>query len=301
MIRSVTVTNYLGDSIKLELSNPESSGFIIKSIDGLGPGTASINVTEIATNDGSIYNSARVQSRNITITLEYMWQDSIETIRQLSYKYFPLKKKLTLLFETDNRLSEIEGYVESNEPDIFSKNESATISIICPYPFFYEYGKQITIFSGIEPVFEFPFSNESLTDDLLIMGKIENKKDNIITYFGDVETGIIITIHAIGDVGDVSIYNTTTREVITIESAKLESFTGSALKEGDDIIINTNQNQKSVKLLRDGKETNIINCMAKNMDWFKLSKGDNTFVYTATEGELNLQFQIENRIVYEGI
>ena len=301
MIRSVTVTNYLGDSIKLELSNPESSGFIIKSIDGLGPGTASINVTEIATNDGSIYNSARVQSRNITIILEYMWQDSIETIRQLSYKYFPLKKKLTLLFETDNRLSEIEGYVESNEPDIFSKNESATISIICPYPFFYEYGKQITIFSGIEPVFEFPFSNESLTDDLLIMGKIENKKDNIITYFGDVETGIIITIHAIGDVGDVSIYNTTTREVITIESAKLESFTGSALKEGDDIIINTNQNQKSVKLLREGKETNIINCMAKNMDWFKLSKGNNVFVYTAKEGESNLQFQIENRIVYEGI
>ena len=84
MIRSVTVTNYLGDSIKLELSNPESSGFIIKSIDGLGPGNASINVTEIATNDGSVYNSARVQSRNITITLEYMWKDSIETIRQLS-------------------------------------------------------------------------------------------------------------------------------------------------------------------------------------------------------------------------
>lgn len=32
MIKSVTVTNYLGDSVKLELMRPEKSGFIVKSI-----------------------------------------------------------------------------------------------------------------------------------------------------------------------------------------------------------------------------------------------------------------------------
>lgn len=123
MIRAVTFTNYLGDSIRLDLARPEESGFIIKSVTGLGPGKANINTTEIATNDGSLFNSSRMPSRNIVISLAYMWKDSIEDVRQLSYKYFPIKKKLTMLIETDNRQAEIEGYVESNDPTIFSKDE----------------------------------------------------------------------------------------------------------------------------------------------------------------------------------
>lgn len=95
MIRAVTFTNYLGDSIRLDLARPEESGFIIKSVTGLGPGKANINTTEIATNDGSLFNSSRMPSRNIVISLAYMWKDSIEDVRQLSYKYFPIKEKLT--------------------------------------------------------------------------------------------------------------------------------------------------------------------------------------------------------------
>ena len=108
LIRAVTFTNYLGDSIRLDLARPEESGFIIKSVTGLGPGKANINTTEIATNDGSLFNSSRMPSRNIVISLAYMWKDSIEDVRQLSYKYFPIKKKLTMLIETDNRQAEIE-------------------------------------------------------------------------------------------------------------------------------------------------------------------------------------------------
>ena len=161
MIRAVTFTNYLGDSIRLDLARPEESGFIIKSVTGLGPGKANINTTEIATNDGSLFNSSRMPSRNIVISLAYMWKDSIEDVRQLSYKYFPIKKKLTMLIETDNRQAEIEGYVESNDPAIFSKDEGSDISIVCPNPFFYSAGKDginTTIFYGVEALFEFPFS-----------------------------------------------------------------------------------------------------------------------------------------------
>ncbi len=82
MIRAVTFTNHLGDSIRLDLARPEESGFIIKSVTGLGPGKANINTTEIATNDGSLFNSSRMPSRNIVISLAYMWKDSIEDVRQ---------------------------------------------------------------------------------------------------------------------------------------------------------------------------------------------------------------------------
>ena len=73
MIRAVTVTNYLGESKRFELAFPEKSGFAVQSISGLGPSKADINTTEISTNDGSLYNSARVNSRNIVMSLKLMF------------------------------------------------------------------------------------------------------------------------------------------------------------------------------------------------------------------------------------
>ena len=264
MIRAVTFTNYLGDSIRLDLARPEESGFIIKSVTGLGPGKANINTTEIATNDGSLFNSSRMPSRNIVISLAYMWKDSIEDVRQLSYKYFPIKKN----------------------------------------PFFYSAGKDginTTIFYGVEALFEFPFSNESLQDPLLEMGEIKNETEQVVVYNGDAEIGVTITIHAIGEASNITIYNTGTREVMRIDTDKLEKFTGSGIIAGDEIIICTVKGNKSITLLRNGKTTNILNCLDKNADWFQLAKGDNIFAYTAEYGSTNLQFKIENRIVYEGV
>lgn len=304
MIKSITVTNYLGDSIVLELTRPEKSGFVIKSITGLGAGKANVNTTEVATNDGSLFNSSRIPSRNIVISLKYLWNDSVEDVRQLSYKYFPIKKKVTLLIETDNRSAEIEGYVESNDPDIFSKDEGSDISIICPNPFFYSAGNNginTTVFYGVEPLFEFPFSNESLTECLLEMGAIQNQTEKVIVYNGDAEIGVTITIHAVGEAGTITIYNTGTREIMRIDSNKLEAFTGSGIMAGDDIIICTVKGNKSITLQRSGKSINILNCLDKDADWFRLAKGDNVFAYTAESGSSNLQFRIENRIIYEGV
>lgn len=130
MIKSVTVTNYLGESLKMELTNPYDSGIAITDITGIGPGKADINVTELTSSDGSLYNSARLGTRNIVMTLRFMIAPDIETVRQKSYKYFPIKKELILTFETDNRSCYIAGYVESNEPVIFDENEYTQISII---------------------------------------------------------------------------------------------------------------------------------------------------------------------------
>lgn len=304
MIRAITVTNYLGDSIKLDLARPEQSGFVVTSVTGLGSGKANINMTEVATNDGGLFNSSRLPSRNIVISLKYLWHDSIEDVRQLSYKYFPIKKKLTLLIETDNRQAEIDGYTETNEPTIFSKDEGSDISIVCPNPFFYSAGKDginTTIFYGVEPLFEFPFSNESLYECLLEMGRIQNQTEKTIVYSGDTEIGVTIVIHAIGEARNITIYNTGTREIMRIDTDKLKAFTGSGIIPGDEIIICTVKGQKSITLLRNGKTTNILNCLDKNADWFQLAKGDNIFAYTVEEGRANLQFRIENRIVYEGV
>lgn len=306
MIKSVTVTNYLGDSVKLELMRPEKSGFIVKSINGLGPSNASINTTEVSTNDGALFNSAWLSKRNIVFKLLFMNTDTetIEDIRQKTYKYFPMKKGVTLLIETDNRLVSTTGYVETNEPNIFDSKEGSTISIVCPDPFFYSAGKNgtnETVFYGIQAVFEFPFENNSLDEPLLEFGRTMNQTENVITYYGDSEIGLTITIHAIGEATNITIYNTGTREKLAIETDKLAALTGSGIIAGDTITITTMKGRKGITLLRNGKVINILNCLKKGSNWFTLVKGDNVFAYTAETGSSNLQFRMENKIIYDGV
>lgn len=307
MIYSFAVTNYLGDRIKLELGRPDVSGFLIKSVTGLGPVKANVNTTEVVTNDGSMFNSARLSQRNIVFQLAFVdtiYGETIEDIRQKSYKYFPAKKSVEIVIETDNRYVKIKGYVESNEPDIFSSQEGTQISIICPDPYFYsagEDGNNVTDFYTIDPVFEFPFSNESLTEPLLVFGEIQIKTEGVITYHGDSEIGVVIYIHAIGKATNINIYNTETREVMSINTDRLEQLTGKGLVASDDIVINTAKGEKSITLVREGVSYNILNCLDKNTDWFSLSKGDNIFAFTAETGVTNLQFRIENQVIYEGV
>lgn len=302
MIKSVTITNYLEESVKITLSDGEPEhGLIIKEITGLGPPKANVNMTELATMDGSIFNSARVEKRNIVIQMYFSFAPTIEDSRQRTYKYFPIKKRLKFLIETDNRLVETWGIVETNEPDIFSDEETNQISLVCDDPYFYSTGTTVTVFFGIEPMFEFPFSNESVTEPLLIFSSIENETEKTVYYDGDSEVGVTITIHAVGEAGSITIYNTGTREVMKIDANKIEKITGSGIIAGDDIIITTTRGNKRVGLLRNGIYTNILNALDKNSDWFQLAKGDNIFAYTAESGSENLQFQIENQVVYEGV
>lgn len=87
----------------------------------------------------------------------------------------------------------------------------------------------------------------------------------MVVYNGDAEIGVTITIHAIGEASNITIYNTGTREVMRIDTDKLEKFTGSGIIAGDEIIICTVKGNKSITLLRNGKTTNILNCLDKTL------------------------------------
>lgn len=301
MIKSITVTNDLGESKKFVLADPQKFGFAISEITGLGPPKASINSSESATHDGSMFNSSRVQERNIVITAYLMFSPTIEDVRLESYKYFPIKRKVKLVVETDTRVCSTIGYVESNEPDIFSKAETIQISIICPDPYFYSEAEKTTVFYGVEPLFEFAFSNESLTEPLIEFGAIQIKKEQTIWYTGDAEVGVVIKMHAIGMVKNIAIYNTRTRQIFKIDTEKLEKMTGSPVVAGDDIIVSTMKGDKYVLLFRNGEYINILNCMSKDSEWFTLRKGDNIFAFDAEYGSESLEFRVYNKTLYEGV
>lgn len=307
MLKNVTITNYLGKSVTYSFDNPtidDASGLFITEIEGLGPVKADVNMTSLATADGDIFNSKRLQGRNIVIKARFTYAKTIEDSRLMSYKFFPIGHKVTFKIETDSRVAETEGYVESNEPDIFSKESDMQVSILCESPFFLsasDDGKKETNFSAVEAMFEFPFSNESTEEKLIVFGKITNKKENTVYYEGDAETGCIIHLHAIGEVRMIDIYNIKTAEHMGIDTDKIATLTGEGLIYGDDISISTIKGKKSITLLRNGVTYNILNALAKNVDWFQLARGDNLFAFTCEYGEENLQFMIESQIVYEGV
>lgn len=310
MIKSVTAVNFKGESIKMDLFHPESSGFIIIKIDGIGPGKATVTKNDSKVYDGGTITSARLPSRNIKMEIQFLWVNSIEDVRHKSYKYFPLKKPIKLIFETDTRTVEIEGVVESNEPDIFSSEESTNISIICPDPYFYASGENArskTEFSGINAMFEIPsdtgYSNESLTEALTEISTLYVHSERGIMNYGEVDIGVVISIKPLAIVkGILTISNITLGQNMSFDLNKITTITEHDFHLGDELIINTLRGKKSVTLVREGKNYNALSCIDTRTDWIYLTSGENTFTYYLDgEGIEDLQFSVTNSILYEGV
>lgn len=301
MLQSITVTNHTGSSFELSLFYPEHAGVIIADIDGIGPSDATINTTEYAAVDGAFFNSAHIQKRNITMKLRPMYSPTIEHSRHKIYAMFPVKKRIKLKFTTDIRVLETEGYVESCEPDIFSKEEEISISIICPDPFFYATDRSVVQFSGIIPAFEFPFSNES-SDPITELGQIDLETTKAVYYDGDADVGFDMTIKLSGAVGDITIYHEGQNKAFVIDSAKVTAILdGVALKAGDEIHIVTISGKKNAYVLRNGERTNIFNAIGRNADWIQLNIGDNLFTYSAVTGTDHMQIDISYNTAFGGV
>lgn len=307
MIKSITVYNYLNESIKIELTDSDPKhGLLVRSISGLGPPKATVNTTDYAVIDGAMFTSSRIGSRNIVISFIFHMSPTIEDARLRTYQFFPIKQPVTLVFETDNRIAKISGIVESNDPDIFSKEESNSISIICPRPYFISDNQmQSSIIFGIDPLFEFEWDNNSLTEDLIEFGEVPDIPLKKIVYEGDGEPGIIIKLHVTGIVrGKLFIYESETNEAMTINLDDIVPDNDPDLPTPFDLIISTVRGKKYCELLLEGVTINALNRISKDSDWFKLRKGSNTFGFTLEDPSVDIQqfdMDIENDIMYEGI
>lgn len=306
MIKSIYVYNEYDESIELVLENPYDTGLAITSITGLGPLKASVHTTELATMDGAIYNSARIPARNIVFKFRLLEDKDtglIETTRLKTYQYFSLKKTVRMVFVTDHRQAEITGIVESNEPDIFQKEETLQISIICPDPFFKASDKDINL-NGTEAYFEFPFSNESLTEPLLEFSGYSDSVSEEYYYDGDADVGIIATFHAYGPCSNITLYNLATNEALYMDTSRIKLVTEDGnddIISGDTIELSTIDGDKHIYLYRDGKEFNILPVLPKIPKWITIKKGRNVFGYQAEAGESNVRVNIKTTILYEGM
>lgn len=270
---------------RLELTH--SDLYDVLKIDGLSPPAASIATSNVVGIDGVKFNSSKIGQRNLVIYLNI--KAPIEENRQRLYKYFRVKRKCKIYFKNQNRDVYIEGYVETFENDLFGNLQQPQISIICPEPFFKAIDEILVEFSNTISLFEFPFSIEETG--------IEFSKIEILTTtyvnVGDVETGAIITFRATANqVLNPIIYNRTTNEYfgLTVD-----------MSEGDSIVINTLQGQKSVKLIHAGVETNILSKRTGGSSWIQFVPGENELSYECDEGTENLTVSVSAIQKYEGV
>lgn len=300
MIRSVKIENHRGETLDLDLFNPWASGIAIRNIEGLGPPQAVINMTELSTVDGSVFNSSRAQSRTIDLDFILVEKPTIESSRHIVYKYFPIKKPITIYVTTDEREVYTTGYVESVIPTIFSDMEGVQITVRCPDPYFYSLSNNVTYLNAVLGGFEFPFTNPVNTYSLKF-GEMSSGDATNIFYNGETSIGIDIEIHFIGPVNTIRLYNMTTNQELLIDTARISEIVGSPIRDGDLIKVNTKTGKKSIILNRNGTIYNILSCLSRDTRWIQLERGDNVFVYSAVSGVNNLLITITNKELFEGV
>lgn len=270
---------------KIELTN--SPDYDVTEIDGLLPEKAVINMTKLVNLDGGKFNSARVESKKITITIKP--RGNVEENRQRLYDFFRVKRETVLHYKNDTRDLKIAGIVEEYDGSLFAQTQTIDITLLCPKPYFEDRKKTEEVMATIEDLFEFPFAIEK---EGIEFSAINKELVKVIRNDGDRETGLIIEMTATGEVVNPIIYNVETRERFGL---KIE------MQLGDVIRINTNDLNKKVELIRYGETKNIINSIMKGNKWFKLETGDSTFTYQCERGEeyLNIKFTYSN--MYEGV
>ena len=252
----------------------DESRWTVYEITGLNPPGAQINLTNLAGLDGARFNSSKLATRNIVVSLKI--NGEIETNRQELYRFFRTKEACIFYFANANRHVKIAGYVETVECNMFSNMEIMQISIICPYPYFQAVEESETDISNQIRLFVFPFSiNEG---EPVPFSEYTNNRIAVVENGSEAETGAVFEVEFTDNVSKLMIYNTERNEHITINYN---------FHDGDRAIISTVKGQKSATLIRNGISRNIFSAVERGSVFLQLLPGENLFSYVADDGASN--------------
>lgn len=262
------LTLYMGDST--------ASPYIVKSIDGLGPVSASIFTSGYAGQDGEVYQSSKTGMRNVIFKLGYRTDStlSISDRRKALYKYMSPKSRITMVFRDEFGVAvETTGFVETHEPVMFSQEPEVKISVLCPSGYFT---------SGVT-VLDIP-SNESVPID----------------YPGSANTGFLMSFTATQampyfQVLPLSQYANSNG----IESQETMGYSGEILA-GDKILISTVRGDKYLRRERGGVTTSILNGLIWSLTLSLGPNGQNAGLRTMHQGP-SFPIRLEYTPKYSGI
>lgn len=117
-----------------------AGSFFLRNATGLGPQQREIATTDVSSGEGAVYTRSTRGPRNIVLTIEIRpssWSaDIVGTLKRQLFSKFIAGGTVRLHFSSTHRENVlIQGYVESVQNDMFSKESLVQVSIICPGPF----------------------------------------------------------------------------------------------------------------------------------------------------------------------
>jgi hypothetical protein len=228
--------------------NEAPHGIILLDVKGLGPSPVSINTISGLNAPSNRFNSKKPDNRNIVLTIvntDPEFGDS-DAGRNLLYYYLSTGRRVTLGAVTGDLVREIDGYVESFELNMFSKNENAEVSIICPDIFFKEVP---SITAHLEP---YPSSN------IMLPG-----------YRGHVDSSPRIRLFFTGTLNDhFRVYNHYTPGFMMFNRTVIETIIGRQVLAGDHIDIKTAYGKKQIEHVDSSyNRTNILASLTADSSW----------------------------------
>lgn len=304
MIETVWVTNPGGETLKLNLrTSQEDEGLLIFNITGLGSPKATVNGVGGPTFDGLRVNSVVADARHLLMTLAIPPQVNEEQTKEKVYRYFPIKKEITLRIKTGFRDVYTMAHVEASEFNQFATVENVEISLLCANPYFTDMLEQeleIT-YDSATPQFAFPFFNEA-PDPTINFGYITaSGSSGLVTYDGGVETGLDIEMYIHGPITQVDIYNDALDQRLGFSTTAALAYFGAPAQSGDRVVINTRRGKKSIYYIRGGVSYNMLNSVWFADTWLTLIPGLNYITVVPVEGGDMVTTNLKYRGLREGV
>jgi hypothetical protein len=264
-----------------------SQYFTLTGIDGFTTVQSSIASVVVPFVDGDTITNIQAQPRSVVLYLRLKETAGIEAAKRYIFQY--VKPKLTgkLQLQQDGRNIELAGVVEAIELPRFEQGCTMAITLHCSQPYWQDVDFVVQEISEIINLHYFPLPEGGLAfpADGVPFGAYDEDLTQELTNEGDVETGMVITIIALGEVVNPRIYNTYTGDYIGVTDT---------LEGNDAVTISTIKGQKTIT--KNGE--NIIDKIMSGSTFLQLATGTNEFTIQADGGIENVYFTMTYKELY---
>lgn len=261
--------------------------FTLTGIDGFTLVQSDIASVIVPFVDGDTVTNIQAQPRPVTIYLRLKETAGIETAKRYVLQYVKPKLTGTLQLQQDGRSIELVGLVEAIELPRFEQGCTMAITLHCSQPYWRDIDFVVAEISEIINLHYFPVPEGGLAfpTDGVPFGAYDEDLTQELENNGDVETGMVITIVALGEVVNPRIYNTYTGEFVGVTDT---------LAGNDFVTISTIKGQKTIT--KNGE--NIIDKIMSGSTFLQLATGTNEFNIQADSGIDSVYFTLTYKQLY---
>lgn len=255
--------------------------FSVIDITGLTSINNDVAAVVVPQMDGDVINNVQAQPRDVTIYLRLKQSAGIQRAQRYVMQYVKPKLTGTLHMIREDLDIKLEGIVTSIDLPRFTQGCTMAITLYCSMPYWVDVNTVQAELSTIINLHHFPIA---FPVEGIPFGAFDSDRTQHLTNTGDVETGMIITLIATGEVVNPK---------LTATDGQFIGITDT-LQVNDEIVINTVKGEKSIT--KNG--TDILNKITEGSHFLQLQTGDNKFTISADEGVNNMYFMLEYRRLY---